>query len=437
MAHISDITNNIPHSKATLYEVDEIAENYKLVVTADDGYKFDGAILFNYTDQNGDYSEDILKVSEDGKTASITNNEYYPMYGEELTGNTVGSETTVTYKMTVDVSNLTVNGAKDVYAEDDVINITLKPLEGYVIKGVPYLHYNDDNGDPVEIQFTISGDEASLVKPISDLTDNVSGNPLTIYGEGEKSAPVESNKGLVNIYAVTMQQLSEFAKTRFFRTTDSTTGATLEQIDLGIYVKGVRQAFYPVNTSGTPHIVCGNYDTGVTVLNVDDTVIDIDLGSVEIPFNNGNTTDYNSALTVFLPFVGFKNLPVNIIGHTIKIICSVDVENGKGVYKLFNDGDLFDTLECDPNYNIVFRTSDGVTFDNDSDSKYLYGLKPFVRYSWYEDKTTGRNNTDKLKTVSDLTGYNKVDDVINLSSNGKTLEEYNEIISILKNGFSL
>lgn len=438
MSDITDIKNNVLNSTVVTYDVDTANESYHLVVKANDGYLFNDDITFEYYDQNGDYSTDRLSISEDRKTAEITNNSYYPDFGEELNGTTETGGATVSYEMTVDVSNLTVTGAKDSYTQADTINVTLTPITGYIIKVVPYLSYQDDNGDFSKIDFTVIDGVATLVKPVSELTDNVTGNPLTIYGVAEQEKPVGTSKGLINIYSVTLEQLGSFAKTRFFKTqTDSDGNTTSEQIDLGIYVKGVRQVFYPVKTSGTPNIVCGNYDTGVKVLNVDESIVNVDFGGVDIPFKNNNITDYNSKLTLFLPFVGFIEVATDLIGSVLRITCEIDIENGKGTYKLYSNDTLFEVKDVEPYYNIIFRTSDGVTFDNDSDSKYLYGLRPFVIYTWYEDQTTGNNKVDSLQTVSKLTGFNKCDTVTGLSTINKTFDEYNEILRILKDGFTL
>lgn len=89
---------------------------------------------------------------------------------------------------------------------------------------------------------------------------------------------------------------------------------------------------YVTPTTGSSHnIILGNLDSEVSSLVVTSQFVDVNCGSVDIPEEKRNATDYSpySTVHIYLPFIGIHELDVDeIMGGTIRVLYHVDVYTG-------------------------------------------------------------------------------------------------------------
>lgn len=91
------------------------------------------------------------------------------------------------------------------------------------------------------------------------------------------------------------------------------------------------QVYVTPPTSGSHNIILGFLDTGVSSPVVSTQFVTVDCGSVTVPENKQNATDYApyTSLHLFLPFIGIVELDSNeCMKSTIKVVYKVDVYTG-------------------------------------------------------------------------------------------------------------
>lgn len=89
--------------------------------------------------------------------------------------------------------------------------------------------------------------------------------------------------------------------------------------------------YYPfdVETGVEANIWIGNSDSGITAPRVVKQFQEIDFGNLEISEYYGNSLDYETDISIFLPFIGEKTLScVDIMGGTINLKYRVDILTG-------------------------------------------------------------------------------------------------------------
>lgn len=92
--------------------------------------------------------------------------------------------------------------------------------------------------------------------------------------------------------------------------------------------------FNVASSASTSRVYLGNFDTGVDAPIITQQFQTIDCGSINVPLKYASVLDYSpyQKATLFLPFVGFRNINVDqIAGGTIAIKYNVDVLTGAAV----------------------------------------------------------------------------------------------------------
>lgn len=519
------VTNNVPNTTATGEKTGKFAGNVTL--TANNGYKITSAKV-KFTNGYGYPTTEDMSISEDGKTATWTNNDFEIDNGVTISGETVNDvggdtpEVTVTNNMegvlnethtyeddtliitvesehysrfrfidpkatytdtdgqskTVDMSvtvetdgsfatvtitdidpnnpvTLTGRFVDVVYINQTLTNcIANPPLPEYVENGVPYtlsvtlqankntefksdntptFSYMDEDGHPYKKAFTISQDNKTATGEI-DLGD---WQDVEVIAEAYPVELVGQQHGSINVYLVTLDELEEFSKKRFVKGTEQGGAVVYEPIDLGLYVNRIRRIYTNIEAVSTDVIKCGDYNTGVTCLQPNTDKITLDFGTAQVPAHNEDNTDYESEVQVFLPFAGFVNLNHDYVGKTISLQYVINVITGNGVAKFSCDGVTFQVEEVRPNSEIIYLSpvDEAKTIGGDDWNEMLYyGLEPFIYCKWYEGVNSGRNNDRQTAVLSDLSGFNILDDVSPIHTPEMLTDEQEMIYRALSNG---
>ena len=263
---------------------------------------------------------------------------------------------------------------------------------------------------------------------------------LTVYANADVvQPPTIKNYGAINVYSVTLENLDEFSKKRFFKPTgENDTGTTYTEVNLDEYVNRIKRIFVNVPVSGGDVLKCGNYNTGIKVKTPESDVILLDFGNVELTGTNGNSEDYNSQIQMFIPCRGVVSIDSKYMGKTVNLSIKVNVITGDSVALISCDGVTFQIESFSLSRDVIYRlgTNLNVVGGEEWNEQILYGLEPYVLIT--ENLTTNVpvNNTQENVTIGDVTGFAQFENV-DLNTVNLLVDEYNEIINQLETGVYL
>lgn len=292
-------------------------------------------------------------------------------------------------------------------------------------------------GDAVASNGTISKDKQTGTVTIN-LTSGAT--DFTVYANADAVIPPTiKNYGAINVYIVTLENLDEFAKKRFFKPTgESDTGTTYTEVNLGEYVNRIKRIFAPVPVGGDDVLKCGNYNTNIKVQYPESDIMLLDFGNVELTGANGNNEDYNAQIQMFIPCRGVVSIDSNYIGKTINLSIKVNVITGDAVALLSCDSVTFQIESFSLSRDVIYRlgTDLNVVGGEQWNEQILYGLEPYVLITENLTVNVPVNNTQENVTVKDVTGFAQFENV-NLNAANLLVDEYNDIINQLKTGVYL
>jgi hypothetical protein len=325
--------------------------------------------------------------------------------------------------------------------EGDTLSVVLKANPNTAFDDtdemkIPVFSYQDENGIYQNKPLTVSEDKQTATGQIL-LGDYQS---MIVVAETYPVTVVGGQYGAINVYLVTLDELSEFSGKRFFKETgtEPTTGAPIyENIDLGTYVNKIRRIYTNIGAGSTDVIRCGNYNTGVSCHQPAQDKITLDFGTAVVPAHNEDNTDYESEIQIFLPFAGFVTLNTDYAGKTISLQYVINVITGNGVAKLSCNGVVFQVEDIKPSSEIIYLSpSDTVkTIGGDEWNEMLYyGLEPYIYCKWYEGVNSGRNNDRQTGILGDFRGFNIFDDVTPIHTAKMLAEEQEMIYAALSDG---
>lgn len=299
------------------------------------------------------------------------------------------------------------------------------------------VNYQNEIGNLVSKQGTISED-----KQTGNITFELTTGSahLTVYANADViQPPTIKNYGAINVYIVTLDNLDEFAKKRFFKPTgESDTGTTYSEVNLGAYVNRIKRIFTTVPVGGEDVLKCGNYNTGIKVKYPDSDVIVLDFGNVELTGANGNNEDFNAQVQMFIPCRGVVSIDSKYIGKAVNLSIKVNVITGDAVALLSCDGVTFQIESFSLSRDVLYRlgTDLNVVGGEQWNEQILYGLEPYVLITENLTVEVPVNNTQENVTINAVTGFAQFANV-NLNDANLLVSEYDEIISQLETGVYL
>lgn len=300
-----------------------------------------------------------------------------------------------------------------------------------------HANFINNYGDAVVSNGTISEDKQTGTVTIN-LTSGAS--QFTVYANADAVIPPTiKNYGAINVYIVTLENLDEFSKKRFFKPTgENDTGTTYSEVNLGEYVNRIKRIFAPVPVGGDDVLKCGNYNTGIKVKYPESDIMLLDFGNVELTGANGNNEDYNAQIQMFIPCRGVVSIDNNYIGKTINLSIKVNVITGDAVALLSCDGVTFQIESFSLSRDVIYRlgTDLNVVGGEQWNEQILYGLEPYVLITENLTVNVPVNNTQENVTVKDVTGFAQFENV-NLNAANLLVDEYNNIINQLETGVYL
>lgn len=394
------------------------------------------AAAYTGTDGQSKTANFIVTDLEHSQQATLTVTDIDPTQPVTLTGS---------YDSVIEVAtsltNCTANDDLPQYVKDkQVLTVTLTAnvnTEFDTEQSEPTFYYTDDYDNPNTQKLTISDDKKTAT---GSLTVNGDWGEISIIGEAFPVAVVGEQYGAINVYLVTLDELAEFSKKRFFKETgtDPSTGAPIyENIDLGAYVNKIRRIYTNIGASSPDVIRCGNYNTGVSCQQPATDKITLDFGTAVVPAHNEDNTDYESEIKLFLPFAGFVNIDNAYAGQTIALQYVINVVTGNGVALLSCNGVIFQVEETEPSSEIIYlspSTQVKTVGGDDWNEMLFYGVEPYIYCKWYESASEGRNTDRQTGILGDFRGFNVFDDVTPIHTAEMLTEEQEMIYTALSDG---
>ena len=286
-------------------------------------------------------------------------------------------------------------------------------------------NFKDDDGNPEVVNGTISEDKQTgsvtftLTPNAVDLNIVANANVVT--------PPTIKNYGAINVYIVTLANLDEFAKKRFFvQTSETETGTKYSEVNLGQYVNRIKRIFASVPVGGDDVLKCGNYNTGINVKYPDSDVMLLDFGNVELTGANGNNEDFNAQVQMFIPCRGVVTIDSKYIGKTINLTIKVNVITGDSVALLSCDGVTFQIESFSLSRDVLYRlgTDLNVVGGEQWNEQILFGLEPYVLITENLTVDVPVNDTQENVTINSVTGFAQFANV-NLNTANLLVDEYN------------
>ena len=396
-----------------------------LTVTANEGYKFETAPTATSGTGLIDGRSETGVLSENGKVATFNllsdDSGHSFSKDSEITLN--GSVVLEGYKInnTIEYTTYSVSG--------DTLTVTAN--DGYKFEVAPTADNADEASPMQRREETGVLSDGGKVATFNLLSDN-NGNPFqkeyTIALRGSVVADVVYSGfyGSINVYELTNDNLKAFAEQRFSKTAE----------DLGKYVTNLFRIFCPVGETIDAVITTGDVNTGIQAKTPKSDVVVLNFGEVTIPFHNNDLSDYNSNIQMFLPFVGFVNIDTNYIGKPINLTYEVNVITGEAVVKLSTDSIIFSVYDCNVSNALIYKTSDyDIVGDAGFSSRFMYGLKPFVKVVWRQSMNEYVNNDDCERTViGAITGFARITECDEINTSQMTSDEKQMIENQLKYG---
>lgn len=295
------------------------------------------------------------------------------------------------------------------------------------------------------VPMTISEDKLTATGTITPTVGSADRDDWYIIVEGVANPQTTPTKkyGFINAYVLNEQNLEDFANARFVPYTGDVGSVKEDPIsyDLGDYVNRVKRFFFQVDKGSSSKLMCGNFMVDTTVFNLASDSKVISFGSVEIPNVTQSTADYDTDLSLFVPFIGLETLPVDLIGCTVALEMRVNLLGGGGVYVMTCDDRIVWTKEVEPCTDVLFRTQKQevrVLGGSKFDSTYLMGLTPYIVLQKKTITSTGvETASSRLTKVKDVSGFTKMVNVKFADTTNMLTDDVNTIINILRNGFTL
>lgn len=419
-----NITNNIPNSTVEYEQTS--ATDFNIKLTCANG--FTGTPQITYTDDYG--SERTKEMPVSGNVATIT-----------VSIDAYSDDVTFSYKqvepqnipVSYDLTNCEVVGTHpDSIAVNETLTVTIQANENATLETLQ-IAYNDNYGAEKTVEGEIDVTGKTGVVSFTPTSTDIS--YIEVRATATTDEPTLKGYGAINVYNVTLENLDEFSKKRFFTATDGSNAI----VNLGDYVNRIKRVFVDIPTSGNDTLKCGNYDTKISVLSPNTDVVTVDFGNVTLTGENENSHDYETKIKLFVPFKGFVDIDASYINKEINLTAKINIVTGNGIVQISCNGVPFHFENVTFSRDVIYRTANEnlkLVGNDDWNELNLYGFEPYFIVESTTTVNVPVNDTQENVTINAVTGFAQFANV-NLNTANLLVDEYDEIISQLETGVYL
>lgn len=240
-----------------------------------------------------------------------------------------------------------------------------------------------------------------------------------------------SNYGAIRAYKPTNAQIRQLVDKRFYNVN------TNEYEDLARYIISFVRYPFNVTTSNSSNVLFGFFDTQITVDLAEQQIYKLSLGRVLVSGLYGNSSDIDKCdITILLPYVDNYHLDSKYINTYIECVYNVDILANTAVIEIYSNDKLIDSVSTSIGYDIpyILKTDRTTPVNINLQSNILKEKEPKIIVRQRAKVANTYYKTLKRQVLNNLSGYNKIDNVVLNISNKMTLAEQNEIKNLLAGG---
>lgn len=427
------LTQTLNNCISNQIDGDILDNDFSATITAVNGYQFlDNSV----TCSDNSFT---IAISNDRLSATITGTVTNDI---SITASATAIPVYITYNLAFDLRHISKsNNLTSVNVGDTYTNI-LTPLPDYYIDEAPILYYKDSDGFKTTLATSVINIDGTAT--LTCVIPNINNfNPLynnTLFIEGLASEHISYNIdfGFVNMYNPTLSELHDLAEFQY--------NSSFETIQLTDFVLGVFKIFCDIPlTPYKENVYFGYIDSDVLANRVADNPV-VDCGKIVINEIQENSIDYIDTKTeIFLPFIGVRSIDVmKIMGKTLHLVYHVDILTGGVVALLYADNVLIESYNGDMSVNVPLSTNNYTFMYNEKikgNTDIFLGFTPYVLIRQNKPLLISNDidgiETNELKQLSTLSGYNKFDYIDLSGIHNANINELTEIKNILYDGVIL
>lgn len=413
-------------------------ETLNITATPNDGYRFDTAPTLQYRMAGGQTARLSFTIQDNG---TATFSRVVNGLPDGVTLNVVATAVEIpkkTYPIVVSTVNCSVSGvpAGNVYTEGETLNLVLTANEGYYFDVPPRINFYGQGGVDGHMDFTIdpaNDARATFNKALPTLADN---SNVTIYAVAAAKTVYTDKYGSINVYNVTIDELTQFAEERFF-TVEGESG-TQQEVDLGNYVSKLFRLYCDIGETTESMLKVGNFN--LSNINVQVPINDtftVDCGTLTVNGKNGTANDFNGELQIMLPFIGFQTINIDkALNNPLHLYYKINLVTGESVAILEINSIPAYYWDCKTCQEILYLSHVQENFsDYEFKSKFLYGFVPFIVYKYNTDFNASPVNSDAVREkVLNCVGYFEMTETTPFNAPNMNETERAKIIELLNNG---
>lgn len=283
----------------------------------------------------------------------------------------------------------------------------------------------------------------------------VKGKYYNIIGEASKKTIITDKYGLITAYRLNIEELRTLSKSRWNKrelNPVSVSGTTIyyvpndEYIDTAKYVVSLIKLFIPLNTENKDKLYFGPYDMDMDCDIIDNDLLVLNCGTVNIKEFYGNSIDYEyTDIEIYLPYIGFIKLATtDFMNKNVSLSYQVNVINGESLAIISADNNVMATYSCNISVHIPFQlgANEYINTEIAPNNNYLYNENPFIYVKTHcavnPDDTLPYHDTKFYAVLGTLTGYTEATEIdFEVISDFITKTEIDEIKSLISNGVFL
>lgn len=412
-------------------------ETLNITATPNEGYHFETTPTLQYPGAGGQTAKLSFTVQDDG---TATFSRVVNGLPDGVTLSVVASAVEIpkkTYPIVTQTVNCSVSGvpAGNVYTEGETLNLVLTANEGYYFDVPPRINFYGQGGVEAHMDFTIDPENdarATFNKALPTLSDS---SNVTIYAVAAAKTVYTDKYGSINVYNVTIDELTQFAEERFFNVESE--GST-QEVDLGDYVSKLFRLYCDIGETTESTLKVGNFNlSNITVqVPINDTFT-VDCGTLTVNGKNGTANDFNGELQIMLPFIGFQTINIDkALNNPLHLYYKINLVTGESVAILEINSIPAYYWDCKACQEILYLSHVQETFsDYEFKSKFLYGFVPFIVYKYNTDFNNSPVNSDAVREkVMNCVGYFEMTETTPFNAPNMNETERVKIIELLNSG---
>lgn len=237
---------------------------------------------------------------------------------------------------------------------------------------------------------------------------------VTLTGNATELTQNIVNNPFVSLFYMSMETLNKLLDVRFYKY-DGATGETDVNAskDLSDFVLDVYKPYVPIEVTDTAPIKLGFYDTKQNAPLVKPVYSYAETGKFLVKGKAGNSTDYDSRISLFLPFKGFVDIPpYEIIGKEISVKYTIENITGNACIEVLANGNIIEAFTGSVKYGSPIRSNDvdSVRIQNAVENSNLYfSLECYLNLYWKdvlnEQAIPPITDCDIMLAIRDISGY--------------------------------